>query len=90
MAAVVRLTDSQMAVAIKEAERRMESGRNQTDRTFTGRTLTEEYKKQIVSLAAQLAYFEMYGLLDKSEEIFDFLIENIGLNFYFENFSLIS
>jgi hypothetical protein len=51
---------------------------------------SEEYKKQIVSLAAQLAYFEMYGLLDKSEEIFDFLIENIGLNFYFENFSLIS
>ena len=40
MAAVVTLTDSQMAVAIKEAERRMESGRNQTSRTFTGITLT--------------------------------------------------
>ena len=52
MAAVVTLTDSQMAVAIKEAERRMESGRNQTDRTFTGRTLTEEYKKQIDVLGA--------------------------------------
>ena len=46
---LVTLTDSQMAVAIKEAERRTEAGRNQTSRTFTGITLTEELKQQISS-----------------------------------------
>ena len=49
---LVTLTDSQMAVAIKEAERRMEAGRNQTSRTFTGITLTEEIKQQIDVLGA--------------------------------------
>ena len=49
---LVTLTDSQMAVAIKEAERRMEAGRNQTSRTFTGITLTEELKQQIDLLGA--------------------------------------
>ena len=49
---LVILTDSQMAVAIKEAERRMEAGRNQTSRTFTGITLTEELKQQIDVLGA--------------------------------------
>ena len=49
---LVTLTDSQMAVAIKEAERRTEAGRNQTSRTFTGITLTEELKQQIDVLGA--------------------------------------
>ncbi|CAB4163353.1 hypothetical protein UFOVP800_20 [uncultured Caudovirales phage] len=49
---LVTLTDSQMAVAIKEAERRMEAGRNQTSRTFTGITLTQELKQQIDLLGA--------------------------------------
>ena len=49
---LVTLTDSQMAVAMKEAERRMEAGRNQTSRTFTGITLTEELKQQIDLLGA--------------------------------------
>ena len=49
---LVTLTDSQMAVAIKEAERRMEAGRNQTSRTFTGITLTKELKQQIDVLGA--------------------------------------
>ena len=49
---LVTLTDSQMAVAIKEAERRMEAGRNQTSRIFTGITLTEELKQQIDVLGA--------------------------------------
>ena len=49
---LVTLTDSQMAVAVKEAERRMEAGRSQTSRTFTGITLTEELKQQIDVLGA--------------------------------------
>jgi hypothetical protein len=52
MAAVVRLTDSQMAVAIKEAERRIESSRNQTNRTFTGITVTKELNEKIHVLGA--------------------------------------
>ena len=52
MAAVVRLTDSQMAVAIKEAERRIESSRNQTNRTFTGITVTKELNEKIHLLGA--------------------------------------
>jgi hypothetical protein len=49
---LVTLTDSQMAVATKEAERRIESSRNQTNRTFTGITVTKELNKKIHVLGA--------------------------------------
>lgn len=49
---LVTLTDSQMAVAIKEAERRIESSRNQTNRTFTGITVTKELNEKIHVLGA--------------------------------------
>ena len=49
---LVTLTDCQMAVATKEAERRIESSRNQTNRTFTGITVTKELNKKIHVLGA--------------------------------------
>lgn len=49
---LVTLTDSQMAVATKEAERRIESSRNQTNRTFTGITVTKELNEKIHVLGA--------------------------------------
>jgi hypothetical protein len=49
---LVTLTDAQMAVAIKEAERRIESSRNQTNRTFTGITVTKELNEKIHVLGA--------------------------------------
>ena len=49
---LVTLTDSQMAVATKEAERRIESSRNQTNRTFTGITVTKELNEKIHLLGA--------------------------------------
>jgi hypothetical protein len=41
-----------MAVATKEAERRIESSRNQTNRTFTGITVTKELNEKIHLLGA--------------------------------------
>jgi hypothetical protein len=41
-----------MAVAVKEAERRIESSRNQTNRTFTGITVTKELNEKIHVLGA--------------------------------------
>jgi hypothetical protein len=52
MAVVVTLTDSQMAVAIKEAERRIEQSRNSTNRTFTGITVTKELNEKVHLLGA--------------------------------------
>ena len=49
---LVTLTDSQMAVATKEAERRIESSRNQTNRTFTGITVTKELNEKVHLLGA--------------------------------------
>jgi hypothetical protein len=49
---LVTLTDAQMAVAVKEAERRIESSRNQTNRTFTGITVTKELNEKIHVLGA--------------------------------------
>ena len=49
---LVTLTDCQMAVATKEAERRIESSRNQTNRTFTGITVTKELNEKIHLLGA--------------------------------------
>lgn len=49
---LVTLTDSQMAVATKEAERRIEASRNQTNRTFTGITVTKELNEKIHVLGA--------------------------------------
>ena len=49
---LVTLTDCQMAVATKEAERRIESSRNQTNRTFTGITVTKELNEKIHVLGA--------------------------------------
>ena len=49
---LVTLTDSQMTVATKEAERRIESSRNQTNRTFTGITVTKELNEKIHLLGA--------------------------------------
>ena len=49
---LVTLTDSQLAVATKEAERRIESSRNQTNRTFTGITVTKELNEKIHVLGA--------------------------------------
>jgi hypothetical protein len=50
---------------------------------------SEEYKKQIVSLAVQVAYFEMYGLDEKAKCAYDELVINTGLNFYFQNYNLL-
>ena len=52
MAVVVTLTDSQMAVATKEAERRIEQSRNSTNRTFTGITVTKELNEKVHLLGA--------------------------------------
>jgi hypothetical protein len=52
MAVVVTLTDSQMAIAVKEAERRMELGRSRVSRNFTGITLTKELRQEIDVLGA--------------------------------------
>lgn len=49
---LVTLTDSQMALATKEAERRIESSRNQTNRTLTGITVTKELNEKIHVLGA--------------------------------------
>jgi hypothetical protein len=49
---LVTLTDAQMAVAMEEAERRIESSRNQTNRTFTGITVTKELNEKIHVLGA--------------------------------------
>ncbi len=49
---LVTLTDAQMAVATQEAERRIESSRNQTNRTFTGITVTKELNEKIHVLGA--------------------------------------
>ena len=52
MAVVVTLTDSQMAVAVKEAERRIEQSSNRTNRTFTGITVTKELNEKVHLLGA--------------------------------------
>jgi hypothetical protein len=49
---LVTLTDAQMAVATQEAERRIEQSRNQTNRTFTGITVTKELNEKIHVLGA--------------------------------------
>lgn len=48
-----------------------------------------EYKKQIVDFAVQYAYFDMYGMTEKAKKVYDCLVENTGINFYIENFSLL-
>ena len=52
MAAVVTLTNSQMTVAMEEAERRMELGQSRISRNFTGITLTHELRQKIDVLGA--------------------------------------
>jgi len=49
---LVILTDAQMAVAIKEAERRIEQSHSRTNRTFTGITVTKELNEKIHVLGA--------------------------------------
>jgi hypothetical protein len=50
----------------------------------------DEYYKQIVDLAVQYIYYDMYGLKEKSEKIYTCLLENVGIDFYIKNFSLLS
>ena len=50
----------------------------------------EEYKKQIVDFATQVAYFELYGMQKKADKVYKCLLENAGVNFYIENFSLLT
>jgi hypothetical protein len=49
---LVTLTDAQMAVAIKEAERRIKQSHSRTNRTFTGITVTKELNEKIHVLGA--------------------------------------
>ena len=49
---LVTLTDSQMATAVKEAERRIEFNRKLTNRTFTGITVTKQLNEKIHLLGA--------------------------------------
>ena len=55
------LTDSQMAIALKEAERRIESSRNQTNRTFTGITVTKELNEKI-SVTSIVVTHDMFSV----------------------------
>ena len=49
---LVTLTDNQMAIAMREAEKRIESSCNRTNRTFTGITVTKELNQKVHVLGA--------------------------------------